>query len=119
MTQKIAVLTISVLAAAALAAERFVTATGVYATARGGALGVTNTSAASGALVAVDTLGTTVATAGAAFAKGASLAVGASGKAVAAEADDVIVATALQAASADGDRVEVHLIPNATPVSGS
>lgn len=119
MTQKRSLLTLTVTAAAGLAAERFVTGNGSYATARQGAIGTTTTTAALGALVAVDAFGTTVATAGAAFAKDASLAVGANGKAVAAEAGDVIVARALQAATADGDRVEVLLIPNATPATGS
>ncbi len=119
MSQKISLLTLSVLAAVALTAERFVTAGGNYATARQGALGVTTTSAASNALVPVDALGTTVVVAGGVFAKGASLAVGTAGKAVASESGDVIVAVALQAATADGDRVEVFLIPNATPVTGA
>jgi hypothetical protein len=117
--QKISLLALTLIASAAIEAERFVTATGGYATARQGALGVSNTSAASGAAFPADVLGTTVVTAGAAFAKGASLAVGTSGKAVGSEAGDVIVAVALQAATADGDRVEVFLVPNATPVTGS
>lgn len=120
MTQKTPVLTLSVAAAAALAAERFVTASGAYAAARGGAFGVTATLAtAAGERIPVDVLGTTVATAGGAFAADTPLAVGANGKVVAAEALDVIVARALQAATADGDRVEVFLIPNHTPPSGS
>ena len=117
MTQKISLLTLTVVAAAAITAERFVTANGAYATAGDGALGVSVTSAATGNTFPVDALGTTVATAGAAFAKDAALAVGTSGKAVAAVAGDVIVAKALQAATADGDRVEVFLIPNATPAA--
>lgn len=119
MSQKTALLTLSVAAAVALAAERFVTANGNYPTARQGAFGVTTTSAAAGALVAVDTLGTTVVTAGTAFLKDGPLAVGPNGKAVPAEAGDVVVARALQAATADGDRVEVFLIPNATPPAGN
>ena len=119
MTQKVSLLTISVAAAVALAAERFVTANGTYPTERQGALGVTATAAAVGEMVAVDTLGTSIVTAGFAFAKGASLAVGAFGKAVPAQATDVIVATALEASTADGDRVEIFMITNATPATGS
>lgn len=117
--QKISILTLSLIASAVIAAERFVTANGGYATARQGALGVSATSAASGAAFPADVLGTTVVTAGGAFVRGTSLAVGTSGKAVAAEANDVIVAVALQAAAGDGDRVEVFLVPNGTPASGS
>lgn len=119
MTQKISLLALSIVATAALAAERFVNANGAYPTARQGAIGVTTTTAAVGALVATDVLGTSIVTAGAAFAKGTPLAVGTSGKAVAAQANDVIVATAMQASTADGNRVEVFLIPNATPATGS
>lgn len=111
MTQKISILSLSITAAGALLAERFVTATGAYATAAGNAFGVTNTSAAAGDLVSTDNLGTTVVTAGGAFAKGARLEVGTAGKAVV-RASGVAVAIALQAATADGDRVEVFLIPN-------
>ena len=117
MTQKRSILTLSIIAAAGLLAERFVTTNGAYPTAGQGAIGVTNTTAASGALVSVDALGTTVACAGGVFAKGAALAVGSSGKAVAAASGNVIVAIAQQASTADGDRVEVFLIPNATPVT--
>lgn len=116
--QKTSILTLTVIAAAALAAERFVTAGGAYPTARQGAWGVTVTSADSGTPVAVDVLGSTIATAGAAFSIDASLTVTTSGKVIAAESGDVIVARAMQASTGDGDRVQVFLIPNATPASG-
>lgn len=117
--QKTPILTLTALAAAALAAERFITASGAYPTARQGAWGATVTAASLGSPVAVDVLGTTIATAGGAFSKDASLAVGTSGKLVAAESGDVIVARALAASTGDGARVQVFLIPNATPASGS
>lgn len=83
MTQKISILSLSILATAALVAERFVTAGGATATAAGNAVGVTTTSAAAaGALVTCDVLGTTVVTAGAAIAIGDAIEVGAVGKAV-------------------------------------
>ncbi|MBL8260928.1 MAG: DUF2190 family protein [Xanthomonadaceae bacterium] len=118
--QKTAILTLTAVAAGILAAERFVTASGAYPTVATGAWGVTATSAAAaGDLVPVDVLGTTVVTAGGAFAKDATLRVGANGKAIAAESlTDVIVARALAESTGDGDRVEVFLIPNATPVDG-
>jgi hypothetical protein len=112
MTQKISLLTLTVAATAALAAERFVTVAGAYPAAKANALGVTTTQAASGEPVGVDVAGTAVATAGAAITKGASLQVGTDGKVVT-KTDGVTVGVALQAASADGDRLEVLLVPNA------
>lgn len=116
MTQKISVLSISLLAAAALTAERFVSAAGTVATAAGNAIGVTCTSAEIGDLVATDVLGTAVVTAGGAIAKGAAIQVGADGKAVT-QAAGVTVAWALQAATADGDRIEVLLVSNGPAAS--
>jgi len=112
MTQKISLLTLAVIAAAALEAERAVTADGNYATAGGNAFGVTNTKGAAGERVPTDVAGTTIVTAGAAFAKNAYLQVGTNGKLIA-KAAGIAVAQALQAATADGDRVEVLWIPNA------
>ncbi|HET8898101.1 MAG TPA: DUF2190 family protein [Rhodanobacteraceae bacterium] len=113
MTQKISLLALPVIAAAAIEAERFVTAAGAYPTAATSAFGVSTTKAASGELFGVDVLGTAIVTAGAAIAKNASLEVGSSGKAITRTSTNPIVAVALQAASADGDRIEVLLIPNA------
>ena len=56
-------------------------------------------------------MGTAVVTAGAAIAKDAAVEVGTAGKAVT-KSTGVTVARALQAAAADGDRIEVMLIPN-------
>ncbi len=111
MTQKISILALSVVATAALTAERFVTVGGAVATAAGNTLGVAQTNAASGQIVAVGVLGTEVVTAGAAIAKGAAIEVGTAGKAVT-KSSGVTVARALQAAAADGDRIEVLLITN-------
>ena len=111
MTQKISLLALAVTATAALTAERFVTGGGATATAAGRALGVTQTSAVSGQIVAVDVVGTAVVTAGGAIAKDAAIEVGTAGKAVTKSAG-VTVARALQAAAADGDRIEVLLIQN-------
>jgi hypothetical protein len=111
MTQKIPVLSIAIAATAAITAERFITATGAVATAAGNAIGVATTGAAIGDQVNTDVLGTSVVMAGAAIAKGAAIEVGTAGKAVT-KASGVTVARALQAATADGDRIEVALIPN-------
>lgn len=111
MTQKISLLTLTVLASAAVAAERFVTAAGAYPTAAGKALGVSRTDAAIGDRFPADVLGTAVITAGAAIAVDQRVEVGATGKAVPLNAG-VPVGVAVQAASADGDRIEILLIPN-------
>lgn len=111
MTQKHPIFTLSIRAAAALNAERFVTAAGAVPAAGANAFGVTTTSAAAGELVAADVLGSTVVVAGGAISAGAAIEVGTAGKAVA-RTSGTIVARALQAAAADGDRIEVFLIPN-------
>ena len=111
MSSKISVLTLSILAAVVITAERFVTATGNVATAAGNAIGAATTSAAVGERFPADVIGTTVVTAGGAIAAGAAIEVGAGGKAVTRTAG-VTVARALQAAAADGDRIQVILINN-------
>lgn len=111
MTQKIQILTLAIAAAAVLTAERFIKSDGTVAAAAGNALGVTESDAAIGDQVPVIALGTAVVTAGGAIALGARVEVGATGKAVT-KAAGVAVGVALQAAAADGDRIEVFLIPN-------
>jgi hypothetical protein len=111
MSQKSPILTLPILATAILTASRFVSPTGGVAGAGLNAIGVTDTDAASGDIVAVDAVGTSIVTAGEPITKGASLEVGAAGKAVVLDAG-VKVAVALEAAGADGDRIEVLLIPN-------
>jgi len=110
---KTPVLNLSVAAAGALAAERFVTAAGAYPAAGENAFGVTVFSTTdAGELVGVDVLGATVVAAGGAIAAHASVQVGADGKAVT-KAAGVTVGVALAAAGADGDLIPVLLIPNA------
>ena len=116
MTQKLSLLTLAVIAAVALEAERAVTAGGAYAAAGGNAFGMTNTKGAIGERVPTDVLGTTIGTAGAAFAKDAYLQVGTNGKLIT-KTTGIAVAQALQAATADGDRVEVLWIQNAPAAS--
>ncbi|MFZ5520458.1 MAG: capsid cement protein [Pseudomonadota bacterium] len=110
----IPLLTLTVAAAGALAANRFITAAGAYPAAGGAALGVTRTPAgAAGDLLPTDALGTTIVEAGAAFTAGAALMVDATGRAVAHTGTNIKVGQALQAAGAAGAMVEVLLIPNA------
>lgn len=113
MSQNIALLTLSVLATAALNNNRFVSPAGGVAAAGGNAYGVTRSDAAIGQLAPVDVLGTTQVTAGAAIVAGAALEVGIDGKAVTADAGKVVARAAPGAtAVADGDVLEVILIPN-------
>ena len=105
------VLTLGALAAAAITQGRALTAAGAVATAAGRSAGIAETDAAIGARVPYTALGTALATAGAAIAVDAKLEVGTAGKLVTQSAG-VTVARALSAAAADGDQIEVLLIPN-------
>lgn len=111
MSQNTPLLSLTVLAAAAIVAERFVTLGGVTATAAGNSLGVSRSSAASGERFAADVIGTAIVTAGEAIAVDDEIEVGATGKAAVLGAG-VKVARALEAASGDGERLEVLLIQN-------
>ena len=112
MTQKISVLTLAVVAAASLAAERFVGADGNYPAAGGAVFGVTNTGGAAGERGPVDVMGTSIATPGAEIDVDELLQADAQGKLVP-QTTGVAVAKAMQAAGADGDRIEVLLLPSA------
>ncbi len=83
---------------------------GNLATAAVAMMGIAVTDAAIGDDFAVEQIGTAVATAGAAIADGAELEVGAAGKLIT-KAAGVVVARARQAAAADGDLLEVFLLP--------
>lgn len=111
MSQNASVLALSVIAAAAITAQTFVTPGGAVATAAGNAFGVARSDGAVGDLVPVDVLGTAVVTASGAIAAGASVEVGSSGQAATHSAGKV-VGIALEAAAAAGDEIEVFLIPN-------
>ena len=93
-------------------AKRFVTATGAKPAKQSNAYGVTQTAAKKGELVAVTVLGTAVATAGGKIAAGAAVEVDAEGKVLKHTAGKVAVGRALTAAAADGDEIEVFIIPN-------
>lgn len=107
--QKRPIFTLSRIAGAAVAANRFITFAGVYPAAGAAAFGVTDTAAASGDDVAVDVIGTTKITSGAAFGEGADLKTDATGRALAQGGSGTILATALQAATSENQTVEVLL----------
>ena len=109
----IPVLTLSVKATAALTAHRFCTGAGAVPAGAARALGVARTDAAIGELAPVDVLGVAVVTAGAAIAAEALVEVGTAGKAVTKSAGVTVGRLAPGAvAAADGDLIEVILIPN-------
>lgn len=107
----IKLLTLSVVATAALTQNRAVTAAGAVPAAAARCLGFADFSGAIGERVSIGALGTTVAEAGAAFAVGTALELDASGRVIT-KAAGVQVATAVTAAAGVGSQVEVLLIPN-------
>lgn len=115
MKSNIALLTLSVIASAVVAADRFVTTAGAYPTAGGLPLGLTRSDGAIGDPIPVDVLGTGIATAGAAIAADAPLMVTATGKVIThdGDGDKHCVGRALEAAAADGSQLEILLIPTA------
>lgn len=107
----IKILTLSVVATAALTQYRAVTAAGALPAAGARSLGVTDFAAPVGERVSVGVLGTVIAEAGAAFAVDAALEVDAQGRFIT-KASGVAVARALTAAGAAGALAEILLIPN-------
>ena len=109
----LAILTLTVAAAGAVAENRFITQAGAYPAAAAKGFGVArHAAAAAGELIAVDVQGTAVVEAGAAFAKDAALELDATGRVVTKTAG-VGVARAMEAAGAAGAMVEVLLTPSA------
>lgn len=104
------IFTTSVAATAALTTGRAVSYTGTVPNAGATALGIAETDAAIGEQVAVSVHGTAIAEAGGAFVVGDQLQVGTGGKLVL-QTTGTVVARAMQAAAADGDLVEVLLLP--------
>jgi hypothetical protein len=113
MSQKIVVLALSLAALADLTANTFVDATGDVATAGGNALGVVGADTQEGDMAPVDVLGTTTVIASGVIDAGEGIEVGADGKAAALD-DGKAVARCCpwNAAAADGDLIEIFLIPN-------
>ena len=116
----LAILTLTVIATAQLAANRFVELDGTYPTAGGKALGMTRHIAEIGDPTAVDVHGTTVVECGAAVAADAPLMVDAAGKVVTlAGAAKQAVGRALEAGSGDGALIEILLVPSAGLVTAA
>lgn len=103
-------LTLSVVAAATLTANRFVTATGAVPSANGNVVGVTRSGGSTGDLVPVDALGTAMVEASAGISAGAAVATTNDGRAVT-HSTGAVVARALTAGTT-GNLMEVLLIPN-------
>ena len=107
----IAVLTVGVVATGTITQNQAMTAGGAVASAAGNAVGFANTGGATGARIPVTALGTALAVAGAAIALGAAVEVGSAGKVITRSAG-VTVGRAMSAAGADGDQIEILVIPN-------
>lgn len=108
------VLTLTVTAAGAIGAHRFVTAAGAQAGADANAIGVARTAAAAaGDRIPVDVLGTASVEAGAAITAGATVKADAQGRAIAWATSGARLGVALEAATAAGQLIEVLLVPNA------
>ena len=121
MTGNVSTLTLTVTAAVALAACRFVTQAGAYPAAGAAAFGVTRSSAeAAGDLVPVDVQGTAIAEAGAAITLDAPLMVDATGRVVPLTVGSKSpVGRAMQAATAAGQQIEILLVPSAGLVTAA
>jgi hypothetical protein len=107
-------LTLTVAAAGAIAARRFVTPAGAQAGADANTLGVAIAAAsAAGESVPVIVLGTAAVEAGAAISKGATIKSDAQGRAIPWATSGAKIGIALEAAGAAGEAIEVLLVPNA------
>lgn len=104
-------LVVGLTAGAALAQYQPVQASGAAATAAGNAIGFATTAAASGARVTVAAGGTAIAIAGGAITAGAAVEVGTTVTKVVTKSAGIAIGRALTAAAADGDLIEVLLIP--------
>jgi hypothetical protein len=96
-----------------VAANRFITPAGAYASADGNTLGVVRSGGGSGDKVTADVIGTAIVEAGAAVAAGATLKVDSTGRGITWVTSGARVGIALQAAGAAGNMIEVLLLPNA------
>lgn len=109
--QSVPILTLPVKATAALTSGKFVTGVGAVPAAGARVLGVSRFDAAIGDVTSVDVLGTALVITAGAIAQDAQIDTDATGAAVT-HTSGVVVARALQAASAAGAIIEVMLIPN-------
>lgn len=108
----VAVLSIGLTAGATIAQYQPVQATGAAATAGGNAVGFAPVGGASGERIQVEVLGSTKAIAGAAITAGALVEVHTTVTKVVTKSSGVAVGRALTAAGADGDVIEVLILPN-------
>lgn len=108
-------MTLSVIATAALTANRLVTVAGGYPAAGGLPLGVTRSDGAVSDLIPVDVLGTATVEAGAAINADVPLMVTATGKVIPhdGDGDKHAIGRSLEAATGDGSVIEILLIPTA------
>lgn len=111
MSQSAPSQTLPIRATTAIEKRRFVTAAGAQAGAAANTLGVSMYGVANDEDVPVHNLGTAEVEAGGPIAVDGAIETDANGKAVA-HAAGPVVARALEAANADGDVIEVVLIPN-------
>lgn len=103
-------LSLTIIAASALASGRFINQAGAYPAAGAAAIGVTRFAvAAAGDVVTVDVTGTGIAESGAAFAKDVPLMLDATGRVVAWVTANKAVGRSLQAVPAAGVMAEVFL----------
>lgn len=111
----ISLLTLTVIASAAVVANRFVTTAGAYPAAGGLALGVTRSDGAINDPIPVDVHGTAIVEAGALIGADVPLMVTATGKVVAhdLDGDKHAVGRSLEGAAADGSLLEILLVPAA------
>jgi hypothetical protein len=111
----ISLLTLTVIATAALTNNRAVNQAGAVPALGALAFGITRSDAAIGDPTPVDVMGTAIAEAGAAFAKDVPLMVGTAGKLIAhdGDGDKHAIARSLEASTGDGAMVEVLLTPHA------
>lgn len=110
----IAILTLTVMATAALTGNRFCERDGTLPAAGGNALGVARFNAAIGDLVSVDVQGTAIAECGGAVPIDSPLMVDAAGKVVVLTGSaKQSVGRALEAGAGDGSLIEILLIPSA------
>ena len=108
MQGSVSLLVMNVLAAGALATARGVTAAGAYPAANAGIRGVTRTpAAASGDLVPIDVIGTTLIESGGVVTAGAAQMVDATGRILDRTSTNVIVGYANTGAAAAGTLVEM------------
>jgi hypothetical protein len=106
-------LALTLILAGTVTADRFVTPAGAQTGADGNALGVATIGGTIGDRIAVTVLGTATVEVGAAVTAGATVKADASGRAIPWATSGARLGSALQAATAAGQFVEVFLIPNA------